>query len=111
MEQGACFGSFEKGNNHCAVLQKKVTLAPGESARLVWMLGEGGLEEGRRNQGKYSDFAAVDAAFSGLARHWEDKLSRLQVSTPRCGYGHDAECMEPVPKRGERDVLPLCLLH
>ncbi len=82
VERGECSGSVEKGNNHCAVLQKKLTLAPGQKARLVWMLGEGGLEEGRRIRAKYSDPAAVDAAFAGLARFWEDKLGRLQVSTP-----------------------------
>ena len=82
VEQGSCFGSFEKGNNHCAVLRKKLTLVPGERARLVWMLGEGGLEDGRRLQAKYSDFAVVDAAFDDLARYWDEKLSRLQVSTP-----------------------------
>ena len=82
VERGECAGSVEKGNNHCAVLQKKLTLAPGQKVRLVWMLGEGGLEEGRRIRAKYSDPAAVDAAFAGLARFWEDKLGRLQVSTP-----------------------------
>ncbi len=82
VERGECSGSAEKGNNHCAALQKKLTLAPGQKARLVWMLGEGGLEEGRRIRAKYSDFTAVDAAFDDLARFWEDKLGRLQVSTP-----------------------------
>ena len=82
VERGECSGSVEKGNNHCAALQKKLTLAPGQKVRLVWMLGEGGLEEGRRIRAKYSDPAAVDAAFAGLARFWEDKLGRLQVSTP-----------------------------
>jgi N,N'-diacetylchitobiose phosphorylase len=82
VERGECAGSAEKGNNHCAALQKKLTLAPGQKARLVWMLGEGGLEEGRRIRAKYSDFTAVDAAFDDLARFWEDKLGRLQVSTP-----------------------------
>ena len=82
VERGECAGSVEKGNNHCAVLQKKLTLAPGQKVRLVWMLGEGGLEEGRRIRAKYSDFTAVDAAFDDLARFWEDKLGRLQVSTP-----------------------------
>ena len=82
MERGACSGSFEKGNNHCAVLQKRLVLAPGEKARLVWMLGEGGLEEGRRIREKYRDPAAVDEALADLARFWEDRLSRLQIATP-----------------------------
>lgn len=80
--KGKCFNSFEKGNNHCAVLQKKVTLTPGESARLVWMLGEGGLDEGKRVRAKYSSMNAVDAAFADLAAFWSDKLNKLQVSTP-----------------------------
>lgn len=82
VERGACFGSFEKGGNHCAVLHKKLKLAPGEQTRLIWMLGEGGLMEGRRIREKYSDPKAVDLAFTDLARYWEEKLSRLQVSTP-----------------------------
>lgn len=82
VEQGTCFSSYEKGNNHCAVLQKRLTLAPGETVRLLWMLGEGGLEEGRRIREKYSDFSTVDDAFTDLTRYWDDKLSRLQVSTP-----------------------------
>ena len=82
VEQGAWGGSAEKGGNHCAVLHKRLTLAPGEEARLVWMLGEGDREEGRRVRAKYRDAAAVDAALADLAGYWEDKLSRLQVSTP-----------------------------
>lgn len=82
VEQGICLNSFEKGGNHCAVLQKKLTLAPGESTRLVWMLGEGGLEEGRRMRAKYSDLSAVDAALADLKEFWNNKLCKLQVSSP-----------------------------
>ena len=82
VERGACFSSFEKGSNHCAVLQKKLTLAPGEAARLTWMLGEGGAEEGARLREKYRDPAAVDGALADLARYWDEKLSKLQASTP-----------------------------
>ena len=82
VERGVCAGSFEQGGNHCAVLQKRLNLAPGERVRLIWMLGEGGLEEGRRVREKYSSFSAVDAAFADLAQYWEEKLSKLQVSTP-----------------------------
>lgn len=82
VERGVCSGSFEKGNNHCAVLQKKLTLDPGESTRLVWMLGEGNREEGRRVRTKYSNFAAVDAAFDDLGEFWRKKLCKLQIHTP-----------------------------
>lgn len=82
VERGVCSGSFEKGNNHCAVLQKKLTLAPGEHSRLVWMLGEGDREEGRRIRAKYSEFANLDAAFDDLSNYWREKLCKLQIHTP-----------------------------
>ncbi len=82
VEQGQCLGSCEKGGNHCAVLQKKLSLAPGESARLVWMLGEGTSAEGARVRAKYSDMAAVDAAQADLKEFWNKKLCKLQISTP-----------------------------
>ncbi len=82
VERGKCSGSFEKGGNHCAVLQKKLALAPGETARLTWMLGEGGLEEGRRVRERYRDPAAADRALEDLAQYWDEKLSKLQASTP-----------------------------
>ena len=82
VERGECFSSFEKGSNHCAVLQKRLALAPGEKTRLTWMLGEGGRDEGKRVREKYRDPAAVDAALADLADYWDKKLSKLQVSTP-----------------------------
>ena len=43
VESGVCNQSFEKGGNHCGCLQKKLTLQPGESVRLLYLLGEGNL--------------------------------------------------------------------
>ncbi|MDR1540349.1 MAG: N,N'-diacetylchitobiose phosphorylase [Clostridiales bacterium] len=82
VERGACGGSFEKGGNHCAALQKKLELEPGESARLIFMLGEGAAADAAPFKEKYSDFMNVDAAFRDLAGFWSGKLSQLQVRTP-----------------------------
>lgn len=82
VEAGACTGSFEKGGNHCGALQKRLTLAPGEEVRLVFLLGEGRREDALPIREKYSDFAQVDLAASKLAGYWEEKFSRLQVQTP-----------------------------
>lgn len=85
VERGKCFGSFEKTGNHCAVLQRKLTLAPGESTRLIFMLGEGNRDAGRPFRAKYSDFSNVDQAFADLAAFWEEKCSKLQIRTPSEG--------------------------
>ena len=82
---GHCSGSFEKGNNHCGVLQKSLELRPGQSMRLIYMFGEGNRAEGRRIREKYSDPAAADAACADLAQYWQAKADRLKISTPNEG--------------------------
>ena len=84
VESGECGSSFEKGGNHCGCLKKDLVLRPGEEARLIFLLGEGGIEAGRRMREKYTP-RRVDADFARLGRFWEEKLNRLQVSTPNDG--------------------------
>ena len=84
VERGECSGSFEKGGNHCGCLQKRVTLEPGESVRLLFLLGEGGIAEGRAMRKKYTQERA-DEDFRRLAAYWEEKLSCLQITTPNEG--------------------------
>lgn len=82
VEKGECSGSFEKGNNHCGSLQKKVVLQPGEEIRLVFMLGEGNREAGRKIREKYASPEAVDQVYRDLRNFWEAKCRKLQVQTP-----------------------------
>lgn len=84
VERGSCSCSAEKGGNHCACLHRQVTLAPGEAARLLFLLGEGGAQAGRAMREKYTA-ARVDSDFARLAAYWDEKLSRLQISTPNEG--------------------------
>ena len=84
VETGECTGSFQKGGNHCGCLKKTITLQPGEEARLIYLLGEGGIDSGREMRSKYIP-QRVDEDFARLAKHWEEKLSCLQVSTPNEG--------------------------
>ncbi len=80
--RGNCFGSSEKGGNHCGSLQKNLSLAPGEKVRMIFMLGEGDREAGRRIRTKYRDHREVDASYAQMAAFWEEKLGRLQIRTP-----------------------------
>ena len=54
LERGQCSGSFEDGGNHCAVLMKRLTLAPCEEAKLLFLLGEGGADTGTAMRAKYT---------------------------------------------------------
>lgn len=85
VERGQCTGSFEKGGNHCGALQKNIRLQPGEEIRLVFMLGEGNREEGKRVRKKYKDFSQVEKAFLDLKSFWKEKQKKLQVKTPNQG--------------------------
>jgi N,N'-diacetylchitobiose phosphorylase len=85
VERGACSSSAELGGNHCAVLHKKLTLAPAEETRLVFMLGVGPRAKGREIRSKYAHLPAVDAAYEELRRYWEKKTDILQVKTPHRG--------------------------
>ena len=85
VEAGACSGSYEKGGNHCGVLQKNITIAPDETVRVIFMLGEGDRAAGRVMRRKYSDHSAVDAAFASLRSYWDEKCSKLQIDTPDPG--------------------------
>ncbi len=81
VERGALSGSFENGGNHCGALMKKLTLAPGEKKRLIFILGEGDAAVARRAREAYTP-ARVDICFAALRDFWAAKLNRLQVETP-----------------------------
>jgi len=85
VERGKCAGSSELGGNHCAALHKRLTLAPGEEARLIFLLGVGPRAKGREVKAKYSDLAEVDRAFAALRSYWEEKLAAFQCKTPHQG--------------------------
>lgn len=85
VERGTCSGSHELGNNHCGSLQKDLVLAPGEEVRLIFMLGEGNREAGKKIREKYSNMANVDAAYAQLKDYWENKFAQLQIKTPNEG--------------------------
>jgi N,N'-diacetylchitobiose phosphorylase len=85
VEQGNCHSSTELGGNHCGALQKRLTMAPGEEARIVFMLGVGNRAKGKKIKRKYSDAANVDRAFQELKQYWAKKLAIFQCKTPHAG--------------------------
>jgi N,N'-diacetylchitobiose phosphorylase len=82
---GQLSGSFEKGGNHCAALQKKITLEPGESVRLIYFLGEGGYEAAKEIKKKYADLSALDESYIKLRQFWDDKQKKFKVNSPEDG--------------------------
>ena len=81
VEAGKLTGSTELGGNPCGALQKKLELAPGEEARVLFYLGTGRGKAVRQARKKY-DEAGTDKAFAELKQFWDEKLGQLQISTP-----------------------------
>lgn len=77
--------SSELGNNHCGSLQHNITIQPGETIRIVYMLGEGKRSEGRRIREKYSNLSEVDKVYEDLKNFWDTKQKKLQIQTPNEG--------------------------
>jgi cellobiose phosphorylase len=98
VERGGCTGSVAHGWAPVAVFEIAVHLEPGESKRIGFVLG---YHENARDRkfdppgsttvdkrtvlpviARYTDAAAVDAAFEDLRVYWDGLLSTLQVTTP-----------------------------
>ena len=58
---------------------------PGEETRILFLLGEGNREEGKKARKKYSDWANVDKVYEDLKEYWDAKLGKLQIRTPNEG--------------------------
>ncbi len=85
VERGECGNRSELGGNHCGALHKRLSITPGEEARVIFMLGVGPRTRGREIKQHYSDTANVDRAFAALGEHWRQKLAVLQCRTPHAG--------------------------
>ncbi len=95
VERGKCNNSVANGWSPVAVHEVTLTLAPGESKDLVFMLSyiENPVDNKWESYGvinkdpahaliqKYSDTSAVMAAYNELAAYWDSLLSRYRVKS------------------------------
>lgn len=82
VENGHLSGSSELGNNHCGALHKQLVLKPGEEVRVIFLLGEGTRENGKKIRAKYANGPAADHVYEQLKVYWDKKINRLQIHTP-----------------------------
>ncbi|MBP7176511.1 MAG: hypothetical protein KBA53_09930 [Thermoclostridium sp.] len=80
---GKCSGSIACGGNPCAALQNKITLAPGEKKRALFIVGIGDAKtEGVKYRELYQDPMKVEEEFLKVQAYWNDKLGKFRINTP-----------------------------
>src|SRR3989454_11078115 len=83
MSHHALSGQFGAGLDPCAALQVDIGLAPGESRRLGFILGQGGDHPHPRDLVRRpGSVAAADIAMQAVQRFWRGTLETGQGRTP-----------------------------
>ena len=71
-----------RGDNIAAILHKLGTLKPGETKRIITLLGQAETDKIEETANEFKDEKAVDKAFKELADFWDEYLSNANYQTP-----------------------------
>ncbi|GAB1715768.1 MAG: glycosyltransferase 36 [Nitrobacter sp.] len=75
-------GTVGAGLDPCAALATSIELGAGETAEIVWLLGQCGSVEDARALIVRTREADLDAGLASVADHWETLLGAVRVKTP-----------------------------
>ncbi|MGN0631814.1 MAG: GH36-type glycosyl hydrolase domain-containing protein, partial [Ruminococcus sp.] len=82
VETGKCDGVMNFNSNSCGALQSEITLQPGESRELIYVLGQKSNEEADEILKSYETPGKADAEIEELRSYWHKKLESFSVETP-----------------------------
>ncbi|MCC6972978.1 MAG: N,N'-diacetylchitobiose phosphorylase [Anaerolineae bacterium] len=89
VDQGVCSNSIATGDNACLTLQTTLSLEPGETRNMLFLLGVGsysvpleGLPAGKQIIAEYGNWNRMEHELDVIRQEWMTYLSTLQVQTP-----------------------------
>ena len=83
VESGDLGNQLNYNLNSCGALSTKISLAPGESKTICFIVGQKNDADADAIIGSYADpETAVNAELEELISNWHDKLAHFQVDTP-----------------------------
>lgn len=82
VENGKCDGVMNYNSNACGALQTEITLQPGESREIIYILGQKDNAQADAILKSYEEAGKVDAEVAELKNYWHGKLSNFSVETP-----------------------------
>ncbi len=82
LDSGALSGRIGRALDPCAALQRLVTLAPGESVQLVFLLGQAASAEDARALILRHRATDPEQTLEHVRKHWADLLGAVQVTSP-----------------------------
>ena len=88
VEQGKCTGEMNYNSNACGALQSDITLQPGESKELIFVLGQKDNAQANEILASYEAAGKVDNEVEALKEYWHSKLNHFQVSTPSDAFNN-----------------------
>ena len=88
VEQGKCTGEMNYNSNACGALQSDITLQPGESKELIFVLGQKDNAQANEILASYEAAGKVNSEVEALKEYWHGKLNHFQVSTPSDAFNN-----------------------
>ena len=82
VEEGKCDDSMNFNANACGALRTEITLAPGETRELIYLLGQKNDAESAAIMQRYEAAGTVDTEIAALKAFWHGKLGNFEVETP-----------------------------
>ncbi|MFV0341538.1 MAG: GH36-type glycosyl hydrolase domain-containing protein [Anaerocolumna sp.] len=80
--RGNCDNTLNYNSNGCGALHSRLTLAPGETKDIIYVLGAYPDKEADQILKIYEDSSVVDKDLKELKEYWHGKLNHFQIHTP-----------------------------